>query len=452
MTSMKQVNSVHFYKICLVFLFVGQVLCLSSVTTTLAQNNRRLQTHQVEKRGNYFSYQTARIAAHQPYLVRPDFLFTSVVLQIDPAYTYQGAYIISENDTLQLLTDEHQPQELEKNQSGLVVFVHTIKEFMFYPGEIRGDIVFNFLNAGKLTIKKKNLRTEQETHDACAEPGSISQQAWRKGLPAPNYSRSFHQVDHIIIHHAATSNALTDYTDVVRNIYLWHTQTNEWSDIGYNYLIAQDGTIYKGRDPEDGEQDNVKGAHFCGENTGTMGICLLGTYTDVAPTDTTIASLLKLIAWKVSKEQLDPLDFEAHPANPNLGVIAGHRDGCATLCPGDKVYEKMQTFREFADLFVHAACQDPVLATDDEVETNQIKVYPVPATDEVHLSLDYPRSEPPARIQKIMLYDLQGKEVAISPTWQGNELSFSTQHLPSGIYVLKVVLKKELLERKIIVQ
>ena len=333
-----------------------------------------------------------------------------------------------------------------------MVFAHTVKEFLFYPGKISGDIVFNFLNAGKLTIKNKNLRTAQEAHDACAEPISISQQAWRAGLPVPNYSRDFHEVDHIIVHHAATANERTDYTDVVRNIYLWHTETNGWSDIGYNYLIAQDGTIYQGRDPEEGEQDNVKGAHFCGENTGTMGICLLGTYTDVAPTDTTVASLLKLMAWKINKERLDPLAFEAHSTNPHLGVIAGHRDGCATLCPGDKVYEKMQTFREFTNLFVRAACQDPVLAIDDALEANPLKVYPIPAIDEVQLTLDHPRGGSPKRIQKVMLFDIQGREVSISPIREGNGLSFPTTHLPSGVYVLKVVLKDKILEQKIIAQ
>ena len=110
MIRMKQENSINIHKIWSITFFIGQVLCLSPVTTTLAQSNVRLQTHEVEKRGNYFSYQTARIDANQPYRVRPGFVFTSVVLQIDQAYNYDGAYIISENDTLQLLADEHPPR------------------------------------------------------------------------------------------------------------------------------------------------------------------------------------------------------------------------------------------------------------------------------------------------------------------------------------------------------
>jgi hypothetical protein len=112
----------------------------------------------------------------------------------------------------------------------------------------------------------------------------------------------------------------------------------------------------------------------------------------------------------------------------------------------------MQTFREFTDLFVRAACQDPVLAIDDALEANPLKVYPIPAIDEVQLTLDHPRGGSPKRIQKVMLFDIQGRKVSISPIWEGNELSFPTTHLPSGVYVLKVVLKDEILERKIIAQ
>jgi hypothetical protein len=238
---------------------------------------------------------------------------------------------------------------------------------------------------------------------------------------------------------------------VVRNIYLWHTQTNGWSDIGYNYLIAQDGTIFKGRDPGEGEQDSVRGAHFCGKNTGTMGISLLGTYTDVAPTDTTVASLLKLMAWKVNKDELDPLAFKPHAANPVLGVIAGHRDGCATECPGDKVYEKIPTYREFTEFYTETACQGPVLSTEDEIEENLLKVYPLPARDEIHVVMDYPPGTPHKHVQEIKLLNLNGSEVAISPIWHGNEFSFSCMHLPAGIYALSLVLEDKTLTRKIVI-
>ena len=88
------------------------------------------------------------------------------------------------------------------------------------------------------------------------------------------------------MHHSAGSTFDTNYTAVVRSYYLLHTEVNGWDDIGYNYLIARDGSIFAGRDPQNRTgvaQDNVHGAHFCGKNDYTMGICVIGDFTSQAP-------------------------------------------------------------------------------------------------------------------------------------------------------------------------
>lgn len=174
----------------------------------------------------------------------------------------------------------------------------------------------------------------------------IDQSEWRDGLPDPDYERIITNVHNLIIHHTAGSNTNTDYFLVVRNIYIYHTEIRGWSDIGYNYLIAQDGSIFKGRDPGNGEQDNVMGAHFCAANTGTMGISILGTYTDIAPPDLAIEALIRILTWKTGKDSLDPTGIYPHSLNNNLPVIAGHRDGCATECPGEMLYAYIAEIRD----------------------------------------------------------------------------------------------------------
>ncbi|MEZ4907434.1 MAG: hypothetical protein R2771_07300 [Saprospiraceae bacterium] len=42
-------------------------------------------------------------------------------------------------------------------------------------------------------------------------------------------------------------------------------------------MIDPNGVIYEGR----GGGDNVMGAHMCGHNYNTMGICALGTYSNI---------------------------------------------------------------------------------------------------------------------------------------------------------------------------
>ncbi|WP_420317419.1 N-acetylmuramoyl-L-alanine amidase [Ekhidna sp.] len=185
-------------------------------------------------------------------------------------------------------------------------------------------------------ISQDQYRSDQQS--ICEEsPESVSQSVWRNGLPDPNYTRSFHEVFHNVVHHSAGSNSNTDYTQVVRDIYLYHTQVNGWSDIGYNYLIAQDGTLYAGRDPGSGSQDQVRGAHFCGSNSGTLGVCLLGNYETVTPSSVSIVTLEELLTYQLYNQGREPFQTYNHSLG-NLETIVGHRDGCSTLCPGENVY------------------------------------------------------------------------------------------------------------------
>jgi len=194
----------------------------------------------------------------------------------------------------------------------------------------------------KLELPNENvLKT-----DACNSPTIISQSSWRAGLVAPDYERIYTETKNIIIHHSAGSNTDTEYVNVVRNIYVYHTITREWSDIGYNYLISQDGSIFAGRDPDVYPQDMVQGAHFSGSNANTMGICVLGNYEEVIVPDKAIESLVDLLTWKCAQDSLLPYGISSHPLNNSLPVIAGHREGGATLCPGENLYNDLPLIRD----------------------------------------------------------------------------------------------------------
>jgi len=137
-------------------------------------------------------------------------------------------------------------------------------------------------------------------------------------------------VTHLIVHHSAGSNTSSDWAARVRSIWNAHVNSNGWDDIGYNWLIDPNGVLYEGR------ADNRLGAHFCGTNGGTMGVCMIGTYTDILPTPEALATLRNLLSWKACKETIDPLDFSFHNSSGlNLFHISGHQDGCATECPGE---------------------------------------------------------------------------------------------------------------------
>ncbi len=159
-------------------------------------------------------------------------------------------------------------------------------------------------------------------------------------------------VTHLVVHHTDNLNMATDWAAVVRAIWVLHVQGNGWNDIGYNYLIDPMGNLYEGRAGGDG----VLGAHFSGVNSGTMGVALLGTYSDLPPPQPMRDILESMLAWQSKKWRLDPTAEKLHAASGLvLNVISGHRDAGisprasgTTECPGNAAYSFLPDVRQKA--------------------------------------------------------------------------------------------------------
>jgi hypothetical protein len=193
---------------------------------------------------------------------------------------------------------------------------------------------FHFFSPGDTPPRDPN-RPEQITGDRlqcpCIEPAFEGRDDWCPSGNCPTIANPvITTVTHLIVHHSAGVNVSSDWAAVVRSIWNGHVNGNGWDDIGYNWLIDPKGVLYEGRG------DNVRGAHFCGNNTGTMGVCVLGNFTSIQPSPAARDRLAELLSWKCCEENLDPLDFAFHGSSGlNLFHISGHRDGCSTACPGD---------------------------------------------------------------------------------------------------------------------
>ncbi|MBU1009878.1 MAG: N-acetylmuramoyl-L-alanine amidase [Bacteroidetes bacterium] len=313
---------------------------------------------------------------------------------------------------------------------------------------ITGVVPGNEIEAITINLPQISLPEQAKTDPAgCEMPPLVSQQSWREGLPAPDYERVFNTVNNVILHHSATSNTVTDYTNLVRSIYTYHTQVNGWSDIGYNYLIAPDGIIYAGRDP--GllmANDEVMGAHFCASNSGTLGICLLGTYTSVQPSEAAIISLEQLLSWKMAKDSLPPFGTYAHPLNQLLGVVAGHRDGCATTCPGDGVYQLLQAVREGSNALLES-CGIYLDLVEDPQQHHQTLVFPNPAS-----SREFYLSDLGFVPQQLRLVTTGGRMLAVGViSVAGNRMRLSAVAAP-GVYVLEAIGDRRVFRTKLIMQ
>lgn len=136
------------------------------------------------------------------------------------------------------------------------------------------------------------------------------------------------KINKIIIHCSASEfgNA--------KRIREWHLERG-WSDIGYHYVInngkvfkddkinqrVQDGFIEKGRD------DSIVGAHTQGQNSNSIGICLIGNKD-------------------FTKEQFNSLDIVLDSLlkvyNLTKNDVYGHYNFSSKTCPNFDVQEFMK--------------------------------------------------------------------------------------------------------------
>lgn len=156
---------------------------------------------------------------------------------------------------------------------------------------------------------------------------------------------SYTTVTHLIVHHTFSPSGPIngDWAAAVRSVWNFHVFSNGWADIGYNYVIDQNGVIYEGRSGG----DNVVGAHFSGVNGGTMGVVIIGDFTSATPPPAALNSLKKILAWKADQRGIDPTGQSRHASSGlTLNNISGHRDGPSpTECPGNAFYPLLAGIR-----------------------------------------------------------------------------------------------------------
>ncbi|MEO8084898.1 MAG: N-acetylmuramoyl-L-alanine amidase, partial [Ardenticatenales bacterium] len=151
----------------------------------------------------------------------------------------------------------------------------------------------------------------------------------------------------LIIHHTVTQNDPVDPAAVMRAIYYFHAVTRGWGDIGYNFLIDHRGNVYEGR--FGGERDGKisQGGHALQFNTNSIGIALLGTFTDVRPPALSESALVSFCAAKAFRYHVDPQAGVTLLGTRFAHGLMGHRDALPghTACPGDAAYARLDAVR-----------------------------------------------------------------------------------------------------------
>jgi len=122
--------------------------------------------------------------------------------------------------------------------------------------------------------------------------------------------------------------SLEECSAEVREIQDFHMGPGRnWWDIGYNFLIGEDGRIYEGRGFD------AQGAHCTGWNTISYGFSMMGSFEEELPNEKALDAAKQLIEYM----------HQTGLINQCYGFY-GHRDGKETECPGEALYQHFSTW------------------------------------------------------------------------------------------------------------
>jgi len=172
-------------------------------------------------------------------------------------------------------------------------------------------------------------------------PPIISRAGWGADESLMKWEPEYRQPVKVIIHHTVTY--IPDSLATIRAIYYYHAVTRDWGDIGYNYLIDEQGNIYEGREGGEG----VVAGHARGCNEGSIGIGLMGDFSSRPMSPSMESALIEMLAWIADRYGIAP-QGRAPAWGLELPNIIGHRDVASTSCPGEQVYRRLPYLRAMA--------------------------------------------------------------------------------------------------------
>lgn len=141
-------------------------------------------------------------------------------------------------------------------------------------------------------------------------------------------------VPYVVIHHSYTPAACYDRetcSAAMRTMQNMHMDLRGWWDVGYNFGVGSDGVAYEGRGWK------IVGAHSLNFNSVSIGICLIGDWRFKVPPVDQLKTAKALIAAGVELGLLQP----------NYKLL-GHRQVRETECPGDALYQEIQSWDHYS--------------------------------------------------------------------------------------------------------
>ncbi|CAF1234774.1 unnamed protein product [Rotaria magnacalcarata] len=165
-------------------------------------------------------------------------------------------------------------------------------------------------------------------------PSIVSRSEWgaRAAKSTTGMAKS---LPYVVIHHTTGGTCAAKSACIVKmkGFQNYHMDSNGWVDIGYSFLVGEDGNIYEGRGW------TYVGAHTYGYNSQSIGISVIGDYMSQKPNSAALNSVKALIECGISRGYIS-----------STYTLRGHRDLDSTSCPGNAFYNEIKTWTNYRSL------------------------------------------------------------------------------------------------------
>ncbi|XP_076461093.1 peptidoglycan-recognition protein SC2-like isoform X2 [Babylonia areolata] len=163
-------------------------------------------------------------------------------------------------------------------------------------------------------------------------PRIITRAEWGARPPANHIGDMPNVPVYVFIHHGDSSPCFDENSckSKVRGYQNYHLDGRGWSDIGYNFVVGEDGNAYEARGW------TKIGAHTKHYNSVGIAICFIGNFENHVPNTAALTTVQQLIQCGLDNGKISP-----------SYTLKGHRDVGSTSCPGTSLYQLIQGWSHY---------------------------------------------------------------------------------------------------------
>ncbi|KAI8442179.1 hypothetical protein MSG28_005786 [Choristoneura fumiferana] len=179
-------------------------------------------------------------------------------------------------------------------------------------------------------LSKKSILAESSENEVVTYDFPYTSRSEWDARPATEVLPLPTPVPYVVIHHSATPAACYNKQEckaAMKSMQDFHMDGRHWWDIGYSFAVGSDGVAYEGRGWK------ILGAHALYFNTVSIGICVIGDWTNSVPPAEQLKTVKALIAAGVELGYIKP-DYK----------LVGHRQVRETECPGQAFFDVVKTW------------------------------------------------------------------------------------------------------------